>query len=127
MQSLIFLSTLPLVVGLGHHSSSHTCSKAGLLGLTHALAGSLAPLGVRSNAILPGWFPSGHESREGDEKYHTWSTDLTELDQSQHWSGRVGRIEDFANTVMFLATTRFANGEQVVLDGGMSRKMQYEE
>jgi NAD(P)-dependent dehydrogenase (short-subunit alcohol dehydrogenase family) len=67
-----------------------------------------------------------YESKEGDEKGHEWHTDLTPLDQSQHWSGRVGRIEDLYNAVMFLATTRFMTGEEIVLDGGMTKKMQYE-
>lgn len=101
-------------------------SKAGLRGLNHALASSLSPLGIRSNTILPGWFPSAYESQQGDEEGDDWRTDLTDLDQDQHWSRRVGRIEDLYNAVMFLAATRFMNGEEIVLDGGMTKKMQYE-
>lgn len=39
----------------------------------------------------------------------------------------MGRVEDLLNAVLFLASTRFANGEEIVLDGGMTRKLEYVE
>lgn len=101
-------------------------SKAALLGLTHSLASSLAPQ-IRVNAILPGWIPSGHESKEGDEKNLKWDHELTEADQNQHWTGRAGKVEDFYKTVLYLSECGFITGQQIVVDGGMTKKMIYEE
>lgn len=106
--------------------SNPTNSKAALLGLTHSLASSLAPQ-IRVNAILPGWIPSGHESKEGDEKNLKWDHELTEADQNQHWTGRVGQIEDFYKTVLYLSECGFITGQEIVVDGGMTKKMIYEE
>lgn len=95
------------------------------------MASSLSPHRIRVNAIIPGWLPASHESRSGDTanggKGTSWDAELTKADQEQHWAGRAGTIEDLEKTVMFLATTGFVTGEEIVLDGGMTKKMIYEE
>ena len=98
-----------------------------MLGLTHALASSLSPSLIRVNAILPGWIPAGRESIEGDEKGLTWESDLTKEDHVQHWSRRVGKVEDLASTVEWMATCGFLNAQCIALDGGMTKKMIYAE
>ncbi len=95
---------------------AYGASKGGLLALTHALAISLGPA-VRVNAILPGWIDvSGGP--------------LSEADHAQHPVGRVGRPEDVAQAALFLgdpSQSGFMTGQQLVLDGGMTRKMIYVE
>lgn len=89
---------------------AYSASKGGLLALTHSLAASLAP--VRVNCISPGWIDV-----DGSK--------LSKEDHSQHWAGRVGRSEDVAELVLYLAGAGFVTGAEFVLDGGMTRKMIY--
>lgn len=88
---------------------AYSASKGGLLALTHSLAASLAP--VRVNCISPGWI--------SEDK------GLTKADHQQHWAGRVGRPQDVAEAVLYLAEAGFITGAEIVLDGGMTRKMIY--
>lgn len=94
------------------NTEAYAASKGGLFGLTHALAISLGPK-VRVNGISPGWI--------------TRETDLRSEDHAQHPAGRVGRPDDVAKAVLYLASAGFVTGEVLTLDGGMSRKMIYEE
>jgi NAD(P)-dependent dehydrogenase (short-subunit alcohol dehydrogenase family) len=93
---------------------AYSASKGGLLALTHSLAMTLAPL-VRVNAVAPGWIDTG---RHGP---------LTEGDHRQHPVGRVGRTEDVAAAVAYLLSpdAAFITGAELVVDGGMTRKMIY--
>ena len=92
-------------------SEPYAATKAGLLGLTHALAISLGPA-IRANAIAPGWIV-------------TTDMDLSAEDHAQHPVGRVGRVEDIAVAVSYLAGAGFVTGEVIVIDGGMTRQMIY--
>ncbi|ODN31358.1 SDR family NAD(P)-dependent oxidoreductase [Fervidobacterium thailandense] len=95
-------------------NEAYSASKAGILGLTHALANSLGPR-VRVNAVCPGWI-----LHEGEE--------ISEAEHKQHPVGRAGRIEDIANIVYFLADetqSGFITGQYFVVDGGMTKKMIY--
>lgn len=94
------------------NTEAYAASKGGLFGLTHALAVSLGPK-IRVNGIAPGWI--------------TRDTDLRPEDHAQHPVGRVGRPEDVAKAVLYLASAGFVTGEVLTLDGGMSRKMIYSE
>jgi NAD(P)-dependent dehydrogenase (short-subunit alcohol dehydrogenase family) len=89
----------------------YAASKAGLVGLTHALALSLGPE-VRVNCISPGWI--AHER-------------VRKKDHAQHPVGRVGRGEDIAELVAYLISDAagFVTGQNFVIDGGMTRKMIY--
>jgi len=68
---------------------------------------------VRVNAIAPGWIDD--------------DPDLGPLDHAQHPAGRVGRPEDIADAVLYLADAGFVTGELLTIDGGMTRKMIYAE
>ncbi|MFC7736108.1 SDR family oxidoreductase [Roseomonas sp. GCM10028921] len=96
-------------------TESYAASKGGLLALTHALAISLGPE-VRANVISPGWI------NVRDER-------LSEADNAQHPAGRVGRPEDIASLAAWLLgpESGFVTGAEFVSDGGMTRKMIYED
>lgn len=96
------------------NTEPYAAAKGGLTALTHALAVSLGPE-IRVNAIAPGWIVTGG-----------WD-ELREIDHAQHPAGRAGRPEDVAEAVLWLAGAGFMTGQEVVLDGGMTRKMIYAE
>ncbi|MDZ7633419.1 MAG: SDR family oxidoreductase [Bacteroidales bacterium] len=97
-------------------SEAYAASKGGLISLTHALAASFSKHHIRVNCISPGWIETGDYSQ------------LRKEDHSQHFSGRVGRPEDIAGACLFLSSSEndFINGENIVIDGGMTRRMIYE-
>jgi len=101
------------------NTESYSASKGGLVALTHALAISLGPH-VRVNCVSPGWIVV----REEDAKA------LRRKDHAQHPAGRVGNPTDIAEIVAWLLDgerSGFVTGANFVVDGGMTRKMIYEE
>lgn len=99
------------------NTESYSASKGGLLALTHALAISLGP-DVRVNCVSPGWIVT----KPGEK--------LRRKDHQQHPVGRTGWPQDIAEMVAFLLDGKragFITGTNVVVDGGMTRKMIYEE
>jgi NAD(P)-dependent dehydrogenase (short-subunit alcohol dehydrogenase family) len=101
------------------NTESYSATKGGLVALTHALAISLAP-DVRVNCVSPGWIVVRREDRDK----------LRRKDQLQHPAGRVGWPQDIAEMVAFLLDREragFITGANFVVDGGMTRKMIYEE
>ncbi len=97
-------------------SEAYAASKGGLLALTHAMAASLAECKITVNAISPGWIHTGNYNK------------LREIDHKQHFSQRVGKPDDIARACMFLCNpeNNFITGENLIIDGGMARKMIYE-
>ncbi len=102
----------------------YAASKGGLLALTHSLAVSLGPA-VRVNAISPGWIEVG-DWRRPDRKRQP---EHRPQDLSQHPAGRVGMPPDIAHACLFLASPAagFITGANLVVDGGMTIRMIYEE
>jgi NAD(P)-dependent dehydrogenase (short-subunit alcohol dehydrogenase family) len=99
------------------NTESYSASKGGLVALTHALAISLAP-DVRINCVSPGWI----ETKD--------YAGLRRKDHAQHPAGRVGKPDDVAELVAWLLDGKrsgFVTGANFVIDGGMTRKMIYEE
>ena len=94
-------------------TESYTAAKGGIASLTHALAVSLAGR-VRVNSISPGWIDTAYTVYEGP-------------DATQQPAGRVGNPLDIANMVMFLCSEKagFITGENICIDGGMTRLMIY--
>ncbi|MDA3815941.1 MAG: SDR family oxidoreductase [Prolixibacteraceae bacterium] len=95
---------------------AYGASKGGILAVTHSLAASLGTYGITVNAVLPGWIETGDYG------------ELKEHHHKQHLSGRVGKPADVARACLFLASREndFITGAQLVVDGGMTRKMIYE-
>ena len=102
-------------------TEAYAASKGGLLALTHALAISLGPE-IRVNAVSPGWIDARDPSVRRAEP-------LTEADHAQHPAGRVGTVEDVAAMVAWLLSRNagFVTGQEFVVDGGMTKKMIYEQ
>ncbi|MGD8188758.1 glucose 1-dehydrogenase [Brevibacillus ginsengisoli] len=96
-------------------TEAYAASKGGLLSLTHALAVSLGPDGIRVNCISPGWIETGDYTALRDE------------DHLQHPAQRVGTPEDVARACLFLtdSSNDFITGTELIIDGGMTRKMIY--
>lgn len=94
-------------------TESYTAAKGGISALTHALAVSLAGK-VRVNSISPGWIDTDFTIYDG-------------ADATQHPAGRVGNPLDIANMVLFLCSDKagFITGENICIDGGMTRQMIY--
>lgn len=94
-------------------TESYTAAKGGIAALTHALAVSLAGK-VRVNAISPGWIDTDYTVYQGP-------------DAAQHPAGRVGHPLDIAHMVLYLCSDKagFITGENICIDGGMTRQMIY--
>ncbi len=94
-------------------TESYTAAKGAIHALTHAMAVSLAGK-VRVNSVSPGWIETGNNIWEG-------------ADAVQHPAGRVGVPMDIAGMVLFLCSDKagFITGENICIDGGMTRQMIY--
>jgi NAD(P)-dependent dehydrogenase (short-subunit alcohol dehydrogenase family) len=94
-------------------TESYTAAKGGISALTHALAVSLAGK-ARVNSISPGWIDNAYTTYEGP-------------DATQQPAGRVGMPPDIANMVLYLCSDMagFITGENICIDGGMTRLMIY--
>lgn len=105
------------------NTEAYAATKGGIVALTHALAVSLGP-DIRVNCVSPGWI---------DTRAWQGRTDpvapLGESDHGQHPAGRVGEPEDIAALVAYLISpaAAFITGQNIVADGGMVRKMIYQE
>ena len=94
-------------------TESYTAAKGGIAALTHSLAVSLAGR-ARVNSISPGWIDTAYTAYDGP-------------DATQQPAGRVGNPMDIANMVLFLCSDKagFITGENICIDGGMTRQMIY--
>ena len=94
-------------------TESYAAAKGGIAALTHSLAVSLGPK-TRVNSISPGWI-------------NTTGTEFTGPDALQQPAGRVGTPDDIANMVLYLCSDMagFITGENICIDGGMTRQMVY--
>lgn len=99
------------------NSEAYAATKGGIVALTHALAATLAEDRITVNAISPGWIHTGDVS------------ELRNIDHEQHFSKRVGHPGDIARACLYLTAKEndFVTGINLVVDGGMTRKMIYEE
>ena len=95
------------------NTEGYSASKGGIVALTHAMAVSLGP-DIRVNSISPGWINTNNEK-------------ISEKDNDFHICGRVGKPEDIASIVFYLAgeDSGFITGQDFIVDGGVTKKMIY--
>ncbi len=96
-------------------TEGYSASKGAIASLTHSLMMSLSEFSITVNCISPGWIHTGDEAQ------------LTDDDHCQHPSRRVGKPDDIARACIFLSLpgNNFINGADLIIDGGMTRKMIY--
>lgn len=115
------LSTNASIINIGStrahmsqpQTESYAAAKGGIIALTHALSVSLAGI-ARVNAISPGWIDTkGYQPSPADKLQHTVH--------------RIGHVNDIVEAVLFLCSSKsgFINGQEIVVDGGMSKQMIY--
>lgn len=95
-------------------SEVYAMCKGGLVSLTHALAISLQPFNIQVNCISPGWIVT-NDAR------------LSDADHKQHPSNRAGNPNDIIHAINYLLENdnTFINGQNIIIDGGMTKKMIY--
>ncbi|MBT9283102.1 MAG: SDR family oxidoreductase [Hydrogenibacillus schlegelii] len=103
------------------HTEPYSAAKGGLVALTHALAITLGPR-IRVNVVSPGWIDPADWADDPDPAARP-----SPEDHAWHPVGRVGRPEDVAYAILFLASREagFITGAHLIVDGGMTRKMVY--
>jgi NAD(P)-dependent dehydrogenase (short-subunit alcohol dehydrogenase family) len=105
-------------------TEAYTASKGGIVSLTHGMAVSLGPYGIRVNCISPGWI----ETRDWQYSARAQKPVHSERDRLQHPVGRVGTPGDIAEACLFLSESAgFMTGQNMKIDGGMTIRMIYEE
>lgn len=112
-------------------TEAYSAAKGGVVAVTHALAMSLGTREdrdtppIRVNAISPGWIETGPWRKASKRR----DPEHSDADRDQHPVGRVGRPEDIAEAVLYLLDDRagFITGQNLVIDGGMTKKMIYVE
>ena len=98
-------------------TEAYTASKGGIVALTHGMAISLGPMGIRVNSVSPGWI----ETRAKKVAH-------SRRDRLQHPVGRVGRPADIADACFYVVEQAgFMTGQNLTIDGGMTVKMIYED
>lgn len=97
------------------NSEAYAASKGGIVAITHALAASLSQDKITVNCISPGWIETGDYTK------------LRDIDHMQHLSQRVGKPDDIARACLFLTNDEndFITGTNLIIDGGMTKKMIY--
>jgi NAD(P)-dependent dehydrogenase (short-subunit alcohol dehydrogenase family) len=111
--SVVGISSIEGLVGNGA-IPAYCASKAGLLGLTRSMAHQLSPLGIRVNAVCPGYIETPMLAVALE------FPGLREQFESKSPLGRLGRPEDIAYAVAFLLSDKasFITGTHLIVDGG---------
>lgn len=89
--------------------SNYAAAKAGLIGLTKAVAKELAPKGIRCNAVAPGFIATDMTGSQGENLL---------LDRIP--LGRMGQPEEVAQAVLYLLQAQYVTGEVLRVDGGLA-------
>jgi meso-butanediol dehydrogenase/(S,S)-butanediol dehydrogenase/diacetyl reductase len=117
--AIVNLASVLALVGGDEDFATHAyaTSKAGIVGLTRAMAVTYAPEGIRCNAIAPGLIATPMSARaQGDERIRA------RLPELQPLTGDFGRPEDVAQAAVYLATAPFVTGAVLTLDGGWTAR-----
>lgn len=90
--------------------ANYAASKAGLIGLTKSAARELAPRGITCNAVAPGFIQTDMTKNIAEDSGLAASIPL----------GHMGRPEDVARAIVFLAESDYITGEVLRIDGGLA-------
>ena len=105
------------------HHTAYAASKAGVHGLTVALAVDLGPLGIRCNAVAPGWIDTDLNKAyvEAHPDRDLVTAELAKL----HPVGHIGDPGDVGDVVAWLAgdEARFVTGQVITVDGGRRARL----
>ncbi|MEI2778272.1 MAG: SDR family NAD(P)-dependent oxidoreductase [Tetrasphaera sp.] len=112
--SIVNISSVMALTTAKMPAAAYSASKAGVLGLTRDLAAQLGPMGIRVNAILPGVFPS-EATAHYSENYRR------KIVAAKIPIGRIGKPEEIAAVVVFLASeaAAYITGVSLPVDGGV--------
>ncbi|MNM92666.1 3-oxoacyl-[acyl-carrier-protein] reductase FabG [compost metagenome] len=117
--SIIAISSISALVG-GAMQTHYTPTKAGLVSLMQSCAIALGPYGIRCNAVLPGTIETdiNKEDLADPQKRHYMSSRVP--------LGRLGKPEDIAGPIVFLASdlSLYVTGASLLVDGGMFVNLQ---
>jgi NAD(P)-dependent dehydrogenase (short-subunit alcohol dehydrogenase family) len=99
---------------------AYAAAKAGVVRMTEVMALELSDLGVRANAICPGFIDTPMVGRAFDDFEAATGQPLADVITAKQ--GRLGTPEDVASLVLFLASdaAAFVNGTAITIDGGMN-------
>jgi NAD(P)-dependent dehydrogenase (short-subunit alcohol dehydrogenase family) len=117
--AIVTVSSVLGLVGGDDDFATHAyaASKAGLIGLTRAMAVTYAADGIRCNVICPGLIETPMSARaQADERIRA------RLPELQPLTGDFGRPEDVAAAALYLATAPFVTGAVLPLDGGWTAR-----
>jgi NAD(P)-dependent dehydrogenase (short-subunit alcohol dehydrogenase family) len=114
--------TLGSVLGLvggdeDFDTHAYAASKAGIVGLTRAIAVRYARDGVRANVVAPGLIATGMSRRAQDDRRI-----VARMRELQPLTGELGRPEDVAGAALYLAQAQFVTGAVLVVDGGWTAR-----
>jgi NAD(P)-dependent dehydrogenase (short-subunit alcohol dehydrogenase family) len=111
--SIVNFSSINALLGPAN-MPGYVAAKAGIIGLTKALAADYGGWGIRVNAVLPGWVAT-------ERQLHTWLTPEAEADWMRHVALKQRLLPaDVANLSLFLAAddSRMITGQNFVIDAG---------
>ena len=117
--AVVTISSVLGLVGGDDDFATHAyaASKAGLIGLTRAMAVTYAKERIRCNVVCPGLIETPMSARsQGDARIRARLADLQPL------TGGFGRAEDVASAALYLATARFVTGTVLAVDGGWTAR-----
>jgi meso-butanediol dehydrogenase/(S,S)-butanediol dehydrogenase/diacetyl reductase len=117
--AIVTVSSVLGLVGGDEDFSTHAyaASKAGVIGLTRAMASTYAKDGIRCNVVCPGLIETGFSRRaQEDDRIRA------RLPELQPLTGGFGSPEDVAQAALFLATAPFVTGAVLTVDGGWTAR-----
>ena len=115
--SIVTLGSVSAFIG-SEEGAAYTTTKGAVLSFTYAVAGDLAPKGIRVNAVSPGWVDGGftHQAMSQLEN----PQELVDTAKRMHYLGRMATTTDVANAAVWLLSDQaaFVTGTSLLVDGG---------